>query len=1311
MSKKSDNNSTSKSYHSVISTPGNVMTEEAARLEPGMNVGRYLLKAILGKGGMGKVFRALDQEREIDVALKVMKAVSPAALLLFKNEFRAHAHVTHTNLVELHELVAQEGLWYFTMELVDGVDILRYIRGEAIYTEITEFEKSLSDSLLSAGSPPRLAPVNPLDTCDESIEDTIGTLSTDFSTLDSETGFQREYPPLATPKQLDHLRDCLGQLVEGLGEVHRAGLLHCDVKPPNVLVSATGRVVILDFGIVTTISKKDGKSKGRISGTPAYMSPEQAGGLPMSPASDWYGVGVILYQALTGKLPFRGRSKQIMKDKQVQDPDPIEGLPAFLPRDLASLASEMLERNPADRPAGDDILRRLMRSDSAAQSMRDTADPAALAAAGLLFVGRQHHLTVLNEVFASVADGRQRTVFLHGNSGMGKTALIEHFLEQLENQPHTVVLRGRCYERESVPYKALDSLVDALAQHLLALQRESSQALDSLDLGSLARLFPVLRQLIQETDAPAQQDELLDLQELWQKASAALRALLAHLAQSNTLVLYIDDVQWGDADSAHLLNEVVGHAPAPPILLLTSHRTEEAKDSRFLQILWDQIEHTELEVGPLAAAEARALSLALLRHQQADQEIDADRIVSEAGGSPFFVLELSRHLQEQRYLKPGDDATVELTLAKVLQARCGELRPEVRKLLEAIAVAGRPVSQEKIKQVAGLDTGDFRSISILRHRHMVRTQGPRASDLVEMYHDRIREHVVASLDKDALRQYHQRLAEVLKESGARDAEWIALHLEGAGQIDRAVDYLVQAAENAADMLAFDRAAALYQHALELKPPATGDIALPSALAESLANADRGAEAAAVYLEAAKEAGQQERFVLQRLAAEQFLRSGHIDEGIRNLRVVLGTSGIRYPKTLAATLAAVGWARMRVRLRGERYRQRDAATLSARQLQQLDLSAIAATTLGICDTLRGAYFSARHQLLCLASGDLPRIGRAYATEALFSCLWGPAGRRRAERLIGKSRAIAEQIQVPSVFGDAEFAAALTHYQAGQWAQARDAATRATDIFRNQCRGRAHEINAVSMIRLWCLWCMGDIAQFATETPELVVEGKRRGDLYLASDFGNGLLNLAWLCRDDLAGAEKNAEEARQRWAPQGYLLQHYWNLLTAAHIALYRDQPQQAFEMLEADWSKFWWSTQRKISQVNIEALYLRARCAMAAAAHGIERERALKVLAWVAKKLSRNPEPSARPISDATQAALSALRGDKTRAIETMLAAAQGFDDGAQKLFAAAARFRAGKWMDGAQGEELWQRAERWMANAQVGRPDRMAALLVPDIP
>ncbi len=1307
MSKKSDSYSTSKSQHSAISTPGLALTEETARLEPGMNVGRYLLKKILGTGGMGKVFRALDQERETEVALKIMKAVNPAALLLFKNEFRAHAHVTHVNLVELHELVAEEGLWYFTMELVEGMGILRYVRGEAVYGEMTEFEKSLSDDSLSAGSP---AQDNILDTGGDSVENTVGTFSTDQSVPGSGTGSQREYPPLATPDQLDRLRASLGQLVEGLGEVHRAGLLHCDIKPPNVLVTAAGRVVILDFGIVTKIPKKDDKKGGRVSGTPAYMSPEQAGGLPMSPASDWYSVGVILYQALTGRLPFRGRSHEIMRDKQTKDPDPIEGLPSFLPQDLAALATEILERNPADRPAADEIYARLQRTDSAEQSIRTAADPGALASAGVLFVGRQQQLGVLGEVFATVAEGRQRTVFLHGTSGMGKTALTEHFLDQLESKESAVVLRGRCYERESVPYKALDSLVDALAQHLLVLQREPDHGLESLDLVSLARLFPVLRRLDQVADDSTQLDEPSDLQELWQKAADALRALLAHLAQRKTLVLYIDDVQWGDADSAHLLNEVVGHAPAPPILLLTSHRTEEAKDSRFLQILWDQIEPTELEVGPLASADARELSLALLRHQQADQEIDADRIVGEAGGSPFFVLELSRHLLEQRYLKPGGDAAVELTLAKVLQARCAELSPEVRKLLEAIAVAGRPISQERIKQVAGLAMGDFRSISILRHRHMVRTQGPRTTDLVEMYHDRIRQHVAGSLSKDALRQYHQRLAEVLEASGARDAEWIALHLEGAGQTDRAVEYLVQAAKNADAMLAFDRAAALYQHAIELKPPPAGDIALPSALAKSLANAGRGAEAAAVYLAAAKEASDQERIELQRLAAEQFLRSGYIDEGINNLRAVLGAIGLRYPKTPVSTLAAVAWARMRVRMRGERYRQRDAATLSPRHLQQLDLSAVAASTLGMCDTLRGAYYSARHQLLSLASGDLLRIGRAYATEALFSCLWGPAARRRSQRLIEKSFAIAEQVQVPIAFAYPEYAAALTHYQAGLWAQARDAASRAIDILRHQCRGRAYEIHAASMVRIWSLWSLGEIRQFATEVPELVIEGKRRGDLYLATDFGSGSMNLAWLCRDDLAGAERNAEEARQRWSPKGYQLQHYWSLLASAHIALYQDQAQQAWEMVESEWRKFWWSTQRKITQVNLEALYLRARCAMAVAARDIERERALGVLASVAKKLRRHPEASACPLSILTQAGLSALHGDKTRAIETMMAAAQSCDEAAMPLFAAAARLRAGKWMGTAQGEKLGQTAEDWMRTEHIARPDRIAALLVPDI-
>ena len=114
----------------------------------------------------------------------------------------------------------------------------------------------------------------------------------------------------AAPRGETHLKGVLTQLVEALATIHAAGRLHRDVKPSNVLVTPSARVVVLDFGLATVFTGYGAGDtlSGVLAGTPVYMAPEQVGGAPPAPPADWYAVGVVLYEALTGRLPFEGRS-------------------------------------------------------------------------------------------------------------------------------------------------------------------------------------------------------------------------------------------------------------------------------------------------------------------------------------------------------------------------------------------------------------------------------------------------------------------------------------------------------------------------------------------------------------------------------------------------------------------------------------------------------------------------------------------------------------------------------------------------------------------------------------------------------------------------------------------------------------------------------------------------------------------------------------------------------------------------------------------------------------------------------------------
>ena len=287
------------------------------------------------------------------------------------------------------------------------------------------------------------------------------------------------------------LRQVMLALTEGVEAIHRAGKIHRDLKPSNVLVGRAGKVTILDFGLVET-DREDASvtASQEGAGTPAYMAPEQMLPNGVCPESDWYAVGVMLFETLTGELPFRGTALQVIKAKAALQPAPDpRTLEPDAPEDLSTLARDLLAPLPEDRPTPAQIRSRLggLRERSPRESARESSG--APASMRPLFIGRVAELARLEEATRA----RSGVIALRGLSGMGKTTLIERFLAEVKARtPEAIVLHGRCYERESLPFKAFDPIVDELSRSLTRMDAVDAALLTPRDTPELCRLFPVL---------------------------------------------------------------------------------------------------------------------------------------------------------------------------------------------------------------------------------------------------------------------------------------------------------------------------------------------------------------------------------------------------------------------------------------------------------------------------------------------------------------------------------------------------------------------------------------------------------------------------------------------------------------------------------------------------------------------------------------------------------------------------------------------------------------------------------------------------
>jgi serine/threonine protein kinase len=1240
---------------------------------------RFAVEEAIGQGGMGVVYRAFDRERDVPVALKLLRKLNPLAIYRFKREFRTIAEITHPNLVSLYELVNAGDDWFFTMELVDGRTFLDYVRGAApppganIATPTSDFRDTPTTRVRAPIPLPPATATRP---------------------LDSAAQYQR-------------LRSALGQLAHGVAALHEAGHLHRDIKPPNIMVTRNGRVVLLDFGIVRALSHERGQGDDdAIVGTPAYMAPEQAAGDELTEASDWYSVGVVMFEAITGRRPFQSVRRFNRETEREYIAKALSKLPRGLPEDIEALCFDLLARDPHGRPRGDEVLARLgARAETATARARSRSVETA---AQQPLIGRSSQLAQLDSAFLAAQRGEQRTVFVHGASGMGKTALVRFFLAGLRGTQRAVVLSGRCYERESVPHKALDSLVDGLTRHLLTMSPHVARHAMPRYAGALARLFPVLKRVRALRRAPGEGLALAEPGEVRRRAFAAFRELLDNLCAIQPVVMYIDDVQWGDADSAALLAEAIRPPSPPPFLLVLSYRSEDAASSEFLRTLSNEPHNSsELPLGGLTDIESRELAEALIAQAgHGDDEFDVDGIAREARGSPFFVGELVRFLVETGSTRGYTWVQRGVRLREVLGSRVADLPESARRMLEASAVAGRPLPQALIRRVAGVGTDAASALAMLRNRNLVRTRGPRDDDAIEPYHDRVRETVAAALSDDERRMYCRELAAALHETGEAEPEAVAGYLVGAGEPERAAKLYELAAGTAEDSLGFERAATLYRRALELRPrEGKSAAALRAKIGAALANAGRGAEAADAYLEATGTASEQHALDYRMLAAEQLLRSGHMDEGLAILRQVLAAVGLKLPASQRrALLGLFGW-RLRIRMRGPGIEEGESPA-APEDLMRVRVCWSAASSLAMSDPVRGAYFQARHLLYALDAGDPSHASRALAIEACYLSLRGPPAEKVAMAIAARAREIAARIDDPLAMVWSEAADGLIAFGTERWQDARDAVARAWPLLHDRCIGTAYEIHATQMFRVFALYYLGELGELAREVPQWLREAVGRGDVYAATDLRSGLANLAWLTADDPAGARVAADAAKRGWRPEGFHLQHYWDMLAHEHIRLYQGYGDAAFRDLQERWRRLRRSHLLRVHMVRNEALHLRARCALAAV-RGAD-DSAIGVARRDARALDRIDTRCSRAFARLVRAGVAGATGHAEDAADGLRGAIAACQAAEMWLFETAARRRLGVLLGGDEGAEHVRVADDWYTSRAVANPERMTAMLAP---
>ncbi len=701
--------------------------KEAVRGEP-VRVGRYEVLGLIGEGGMGDVYDAIDTEHGGRVALKTLRGdLDPERLLLFKNEFRAVADLAHKNLIPLYELGHHDGLWFFTMERVDGVGLAHAIR-------------RTTDVRFDTGSVPLPLPT---------------AMPTHRASPRARSGARKVDDVPATPAEaplvdLDLLVATVAQILDALEYLHQQGVVHQDLKPSNILIDAGGTVRLLDFGLAHRIGQSMVLSRQEaVIGTPDYMAPELFDGQPASPASDLFALGCVMFQLLAGHPP--GIDTQTHARRTTR----VERVVHGVPDEVADICARMLAAAPDARPSIAEVREAL------GVTRGVGADPSA----PVRFVGRARELETLRDALARARDGANVIARVEGGSGAGKSALVRSFLGGLQGRDDVLVLRGRCYERESVPYKAFDGMIDALAVRLSSYGDDELEQVLPPWFDELTLVFPVLGRREQ---GRAPDVGSISAQELRRRVLEALYRLFVQLAGQQPLVLEIDDLQWADADSVALLARLL-REPPDQLLIALLVRPDEAGQNADVARYLDAVtalpsqRKAVIEIGPLAGAEAEDLARQTLRSLGMPETL-AGRIAAESGGVPFFVEELAHSVAQQ-----GDAEEAAVRLDHALAERARALSGPERALVEVLAVANNPIPRSAACEAAGLEGSALAVLAALHRGRFVQSAGVRADDRLGIYHDRMRESMLAYLSEERTAEIHLALGRALAKTVSADA--------------------------------------------------------------------------------------------------------------------------------------------------------------------------------------------------------------------------------------------------------------------------------------------------------------------------------------------------------------------------------------------------------------------------------------------------------------------------------------------------------------------------------------------------------------
>lgn len=632
-----------------------------------------------------------------------------------------------------------------------------------------------------------------------------------------------EYIPSGLTEKLDIFR----QLCLALEHAHAHQIVHRDLKPENVILTAEGVAKLTDFGLSRPVASRL-TNEGEISGTVFYLAPEQALGQEVDVRTDIYSLGVMLYESVTGQLPFSGDDPLAVISQHLYAPlVPPRLRAANIPARLDALIVQMMAKAPLSRPANTGEVRQHLEAllqtgpiptQEAPGPTLSLAQPALLErmARGQI-IGREKELAEARQYWHTARSGERQLLLVSGEPGIGKSRLVRELVTLVEISGGQALV-GECYPEGGAPYSPFAQIFRQVL-HNPTFHRSNWP--DYL-LADLVSVSSDLQSIFPGLPPNPRLDPLAEQQRLFESVAA----FVSQLCLARPCLLVVEDAHWADEASLALLRFLARRLRTERLMLVSTYREVELDESLPFQDVLLSLQRerlaTRIKLGRLDRQATDKLLTALLGEPTPQEFLD--RIYQETEGNPFYIEEVCKALVESGKLDFSggswsqarlDALEVPQSIRITIQARLSKLPVESQDVLRLAAILGREFDYELL--AAACEQKEEALISALEQAlqaQLIEDISGAKGGTFRFVHALIPMTLVDSLSGLRRRRLHRQAAEVIERLRPNDLEALAYQYSLAETQEKARYYLTQAGERAEARYANEDAIRQYSRALE-----------------------------------------------------------------------------------------------------------------------------------------------------------------------------------------------------------------------------------------------------------------------------------------------------------------------------------------------------------------------------------------------------------------------------------------------------------------------------------------------------------------